>query len=97
MPTYELLPRFLRDHKALTKKDADAFARAVKLFIAGVRTGSYDPRLRVKRVRSTAEVWELSWAPDGRATFQHGPEVVPGEPHIAWRRVGDHPVLDRNP
>ncbi len=97
MPTYQLLPRFLRDHKSLTKRDADAFRQAVALFIAGLRQGTFDSRLRVKRVKSTADVWEMSWAPDGRATFQYGPEVVPGEPHIVWRRVGDHSVLARNP
>jgi hypothetical protein len=97
VPTYQLLPRFLRDQKALTKRDADAFRRAVELFVAGLRSGAFDPRLRVKRVKRTADVWEMSWASDGRATFQYGPEVVPGEPHIIWRRVGDHSVLDRNP
>jgi hypothetical protein len=97
VPTYEALPKFLRDHKALTNEEAAAFVRAVELFIAGLRGGSFDPRLRVKRVKSTAEVWEMSWAPNGRATFQYGAEVVPGEPHIVWRRVGDHSILDQNP
>jgi hypothetical protein len=97
VPTYQLLPRFLRDLKALSKKDAEAFRRSVVLFIAGLRAGSFDPRLRVKRVKSTADVWEMAWAPDGRATFQYGDEINPGEPHIVWRRVGDHSILDRNP
>jgi hypothetical protein len=97
VPTYELLPKFLRDLKALSKKDAEVFRRSVVLFIAGLRAGSFDPRLRVKRVKSTADVWEMSWAPDGRATFQYGEEITPGEPHIIWRRVGDHSILNRNP
>lgn len=97
MPTFEALPRFLRDHKAITKRDAEAFQRALQLFIAGLRAGAFHPRLRVKRVQSTADVWEMSWAPDGRATFQYGEEIVPGEPHIVWRRVGHHSILDRNP
>jgi hypothetical protein len=97
VPTYQPLPRFLRDHKALRDQDAAAFARAVELFIAGLRAGSFDRRLRVKRVKSTADVWETSWAPNGRATFQYGAEVVPGEPNVVWRRVGDHSILDQNP
>jgi hypothetical protein len=97
VPTYETLPRFLRDHRSLRKDQAEAFERALELFIAGLRRGRFDQRLRVKRVKSTADVWEMSWAPDGRATFQYGDEMVPGEPHIIWRRVGDHSVLDRNP
>jgi hypothetical protein len=38
-------------------------------------------------------VWELTWAPDGRATFSYGPEVHAGEPHVIWRRIGDHSIL----
>ena len=29
--------------------------------------------------RSTSGVWELSFVPDGRATFAYGQEVVAGE------------------
>jgi hypothetical protein len=32
-------------------------------------------------------------AADGRATFAYGDEVLPGEPHLSWRRVGAHDVL----
>jgi hypothetical protein len=35
----------------------------------------------------------MSWAADGRATFSYGPEVRPAEPHVIWRRVGDHWIL----
>lgn len=38
-------------------------------------------------------VYELTWAPDGRATFEYGPEQRPGEPHIIWRRTGTHEIL----
>lgn len=33
-------------------------------------------------------------APDGRATFHYGDEVKAGEPHIVWRRIGDHSILN---
>lgn len=32
--------------------------------------------------------------PDGRATFMYGPEQIPGEPHIIWRRIGGHDIFD---
>jgi hypothetical protein len=32
----------------------------------------------------------MTWAPDGRATFEYGPECRPGELHMIWRWVGKH-------
>ena len=40
-------------------------------------------------------VYELRFAPNGRATFTFGPSVSEGQPHIIWRRIGGHEVLDR--
>jgi hypothetical protein len=37
----------------------------------------------------------MTYAADGRATFEYGEEQRPGEAHIKWRRIGDHGVLDR--
>ena len=52
--------------------------------------------LRVKRIRGAAgEIWEMTWAPDGRATFQYGKERIPGEPHIIWRRIGTHGIFQQ--
>lgn len=65
------------------------------VFIAALRETppSFPAALRVKRVQGTAAVWELTYAADGRATFSYGDEVVRGEPHVIWRRVGTHDVL----
>jgi hypothetical protein len=57
-------------------------------FRQGFRRG-----LRVKRVQGTADVWEMTWAPDGRATWQYRPEQLPGEPHVIWRRIGTHSIF----
>jgi hypothetical protein len=38
-------------------------------------------------------VFEMTWAPDGRATFAYGPEQIPGEKQ---RRIGGHEIL-QNP
>ncbi len=65
------------------------------VFIAALRETppSFPAALRVKRVQGTAAVWELTYVADGRATFSYGDEVVRGEPHVIWRRVGTHDVL----
>ena len=57
------------------------------------RPPRFPPTLRVHRVQGHEGVWELTWAPDGRATFSYGSEVRPGEPHLIWRRIGDHSIL----
>jgi hypothetical protein len=40
-------------------------------------------------------VYELRFAPDGRATFTFAPPVREGKPHVILRRIGGHDVLDR--
>jgi hypothetical protein len=52
--------------------------------------------LRVKRVRGTAGILEMTWSfagPDGRATFEL--VDIDGEMHCRWRRIGDHVVFNR--
>ena len=73
------------------------FLATVVQLVADFRSGE-QPRhsLRVKRVQSVPGVWELSWAADGRATFEYGPERTEGQPHIIWRRIGSHDIF-RNP
>jgi hypothetical protein len=69
----------------------------VQQFIAdlkGDRQG-FHPRLRVKRVQGSPGIWEMSWAPDGRATFQYGEEVHQGKAHVVWRRIGSHAIFRR--
>jgi hypothetical protein len=66
---------------------------ALRLFVADVAAQQFDPRLRVKRVQGHPSVWEMTWAPDGRATFQYGDEVIAGEPHVVWRRIGSHDIF----
>lgn len=41
-------------------------------------------------------VWEMTWAPDGRATWQYGRERRSGEAHVIWHRVGTQAIF-RNP
>jgi hypothetical protein len=44
-------------------------------------------------VQGSPGIWEMTWAPDGRATFAYGPEVIADEAHVIWRRIGDHSIL----
>ena len=92
-PTFHLEPRFERDFVRLTPQQRGALERAVAKFVAGLRSGQMPLGLRVKGLQGAPGVFELTWAPDGRATFSFGEEVVPGEPHIIWRRVVTHAVF----
>ncbi len=96
MPTYGLSRQFLREFERLTPADQVRFMRAVHQLVAalGSQSPAFPPGLRVKRVKGAPDIWELSWAPDGRATFRYGEEIKLGEAHVIWRRVGKHSILD---
>jgi len=68
---------------------------AVARLVVALRTTppEFPVGLRVKRVQGSSGVWELTWAPDGRATFSYGDQQVSGDPHVIWRRIGDHSIL----
>lgn len=94
MPTREALPSFWRDWDRLTPEQQRAFRLAVGKFVEDLeRRRGFRPGLRVKGVRGLDAVFEMTWAPDGRATFSYGEEQRSGEPHIIWRRVGTHAIL----
>ena len=52
--------------------------------------------LRVTGVQGASGIFEMTWAADGRATFEYAPEVVEGQPHVIWRSVGTHTIF-KNP
>lgn len=95
MPTYEATPRFTTDLDRLTPEQRRRFRRAVNAFVDDLRTGRFRAGLRVKGVRRAPGVYELTWAPDGRATWSYGPEQIAGDRHIVWHRIGTHRILDR--
>lgn len=96
MPTHEALPRFWRDYQRLSRAQQVAFRLAGEKFVSDLRAGEIRKGLRVQGVEDAEGVYELTWAPDGRATFHYGDPVGPGEAHIVWRRIGSHDVL-QNP
>lgn len=93
MPTYKPLPRFLRDYAALTPEQRLAFKRAVDRFVVDLERGRFRAGLRIKGVQGTPGAYEMTWAPDGRATFEYGTPLRGEEPHVIWRRIGSHTIL----
>ncbi|MGW2601213.1 hypothetical protein [Streptomyces klenkii] len=93
MPTYETLPRFTTDLDRLTPEQRHRFRQTVTAFVEDLRTGRFRAGLRIKGLRSAPGVYELTWAPNGRATWEYGNEKIQGTRHIIWRRVGTHTIL----
>jgi hypothetical protein len=96
LPTYHRLPRFDKDLKTLSPDERKAFHEAVTRFVADLTAGGkFRKGLRVKGVKGSPGVFEMTWADDGRATFQYGDSIRKGEPHVIWRRVGGHEIFGR--
>lgn len=94
MPTFERTQRFDRDWASLPEVERRSFRDAVRRFVTDLSTGTLRKGLRVRHVEGTDDIFEMTWAPDGRATFQYGASRGKG-PHVIWRRIGTHDVFDR--
>jgi hypothetical protein len=94
VPTWERTARFDRDWDLLSADERARFRGVVRTFVADLRAGRLRAGLRVKRVEGTDAIFEMTWAPDGRATFEYGAGSSDG-PHVIWRRVGRHDILRR--
>ncbi|MCG0283995.1 hypothetical protein [Streptomyces sp. PSAA01] len=94
MPTFETLPRFTAHLQHLSPAQRRRFRRVVRdAFVPDLRTGHFRPGLRIKGLRVAPGVYELTWVPDGRATWSYGREQVRGARHIVWHRIGTHGIL----
>jgi hypothetical protein len=62
----------VREVRRLTRAQRRAFDVARKRLVEALRQRppQFPPALRVHRVQGHEGVWELTWAPDGRATFR---------------------------
>jgi hypothetical protein len=94
VPTYDILEFFWRDFDRLSPAEQREFLAAVRKFLADLRRGKLRAGLRVKGIKGARGIYEMTWAADGRATFQYGDPVREGEPHIVWRRIGKHDIFD---
>ena len=96
MPTYDWPPGFGREYLKLTEEKRALFMQAVSEMVEDMKARRpFRPELRVHQVHKVAGVWEMTWAPNGRATFEYGNSPKEGEQHIIWRRIGGHEILDR--
>ena len=93
MPTFATAHRFDRDYARLSPENRAGFRAAVGDFVVDLPEGKFRKSLRVRGVQGARGVFEMTWAPDGRATFEYGEEQADGEPHVIWRRVGTHDVF----
>jgi hypothetical protein len=94
VPTFAWLASFGADFDRLTPAQQAAFLAAVAQFVEDLQTGGqFRKGLRVKGVQGASGIFEMTWADNGRATFQYGDAVLEGEPNVIWRRVGTHDIL----
>lgn len=96
MPTYGKTDRFVKDYTQLSSQEKTRFKAAVEKFVEDLRAKrTFRKGLRVKGVKGADGVFGMTWADDGRATFEYADDQIEGEPHIIWRRIGTHDVLGR--
>lgn len=94
MPTFERLPRFLKDFAALSRDQQLLFVAAVEKFVTDLKAGrGFRKGLRVEGVQGSPGLYEMTWADNGRATFSYGEAKRNRETHVIWHRVGTHDVL----
>jgi hypothetical protein len=93
VPTHSEDPRFARDFAKLGAARQARFRTVLTQFVEDLQKRRFRPGLRVKRVSAHPGIWEMSWGPDDRATFQFGQEIREGDPHIVWRRIGSHDIF----
>lgn len=94
MPSHDRTRRFERDWLSLTATERERFRKAFARFDEDLGKRTFRPGLRVKRVLGTDRVYEMTWAPDGRATFELADSPA-GEVRVLWRRIGTHDVFRR--
>ena len=96
MPTYEWVARFQRDFEALSSEQQEMFLTAIGHFVEDCKAQrGFRKGLRVKGIQGATGVFEMTWADNGRATFEYGETRLANEPHIIWRRVGTHAVFTK--
>jgi hypothetical protein len=94
VPTWDATERFRQDYSRLSGDQHGLFLAARDKLVEDLRGGSFRKGLRVKAVRATPGVYEMTWAPDGRATFHYGPSRGSGA-HVVRRRIGTRDIFDR--
>lgn len=101
MPTFDVTPGSWPTATKLARSSPEQLPRFEKVvrevFVPDLETGRFRPSLRVKGVQGHPSIYEMTWAPDGRATWEYGQEQIPGKAHVIWRRLGTHAIFDPGP
>jgi hypothetical protein len=93
VPTWSTTDRFEQDFTKLTRDEKAKFRGAVAALVADIKKRKFRKGLRIKGIQGEEGIFEMTWAKNGRATFQYGSEVRPGDPHVIWRRCGTHAIF----
>jgi hypothetical protein len=103
LPTFSVEDRFRNEYRQLKRWEQDRFTSAWHEFPDALLQWEIDgapglPRfpaaLRVKDVNGFPGIWELTWATDGRCTWEYGNKVLPDKVHVVWRRIGGHDIFN---
>lgn len=90
---------FTRAYMRLSPAQRAQFKMALQEFVTALleieagRTSTFPHKLRIKKVKGVDGIWEMTWAPNGRATFSWGQEQQPGKRHVVWLDIGTHNIL----
>lgn len=96
MPRWTKTESFSRDLKKLSDDQHSAFCTAVGEFVEDLKMGGkFRAGLRVAKIVNAGDIWEMTWAEDGRATFEFTETQIEGERHVVWRRIGTHEIYKR--
>ena len=100
---FERTPQFDADLRGLSAQEYQLFRTIARdVFSPACDAFAADPditwprKLRVKDVKGTHGIFEMTWSfagPDGRATFEW--VTVDGERRIRWRRIGGHRIFSK--
>jgi len=94
MPTHDETERFWQDWSRLTPVQRAQLSDAVRQMVDDLKSKRpFRAGLRVKRFQRLAGVYEMTWAPNGRALFHLRRFAASGETHITWLRVGTHDIF----
>jgi hypothetical protein len=91
MATFETLPQFELGWRDLSCEQRATFRKVVIEAFEPDLTAPhrpFRPALRVRQISGHADVFEMTWGDDGRATFSYRAEREHGQPHVIWRQIG---------
>lgn len=89
--------RLNKDHRRKFISLMPEFNDSCELYAESKGDFVWPARLRVSRLTSHKEIWEMTWSfsgPDGRATFRF--VAIDDVVGVEWRRIGRHEIY-QNP